>query len=228
MDIDRILDRINKLLSYTASNSTQFEFEAAQHMAQVLITKYQIDQAQLRISNNDNNSVTCEYVSMPHNTIMNSVLLLYIAEHNFCKVLRGDDCCIIYGYHDDIQICIKLYAILSLDMQRKHDLEIARAKSSTSMSSRSWSKSFYIGYCVGLDERLNDAKQSAMSTILSTDTSITLSLKNKQHEVEQLFQSVTADAKPGPSHTANSSNSGYIAGHTSGRNADIGQTRIEQ
>lgn len=215
-DLDKIIGLINKLSAYTADNCTAGEFEAAQLKIQDLITRYQIDTAEVRTDDD----ITCEYVSMPANTGMLSVLLNTIAKHNFCKVLRYNDACMIYGYYDDIQICVSLYALLALDMQLSHD------RNKPKPVEPGWSKSFYLGYSVGLGDRLREAKQSAINTVQSTDTSVELSVKSKQHAIEEFYQGL--DAKPSSKYTTSSSSTGYISGHASGLNADIGQTRIEE
>lgn len=217
-DLDKIISLIEKLLVYNASNSTTAEFEAAQRKLQQLITKYQIDMSQLH--GTDGDDITCEYVSMPKNASMYSVLLNTVAKHNFCKVLRYDDSCLIYGYHDDIKICISVYSLLALDMQLSHD----RGKNKA--SGRGWSKSFYIGYCIGVGERLLESKQATINTMQSTDTSVVLAIKDKQHAIEEFYQNL--DASPSNSYRASSTDTGYIAGHASGRNADIGQTKVEE
>ena len=216
-DLDKIIGLINKLSAYTADNCTAGEFEAAQLKIQELITRYQIDRAQIK---DDTNSISCKHVSMPGNNMMPATLLNTIAEHNFCKVLRSESSCLIYGYDDDIKICISLYAVLSIDMQLSHD------RSKPKPAERGWSKSFYIGYCIAIDSRLEQAKQSTINTMQSSSTDIILAIKDKQHEIEEFYQSLGLGAVG--KHRASSLDSGYISGHASGLNADIGQTRIEE
>jgi hypothetical protein len=231
-NLDEVMSRLNKLLTLANRTSNIGEMEAAQAAIQRMITRYQIDSEQLRLlgSSHDTHHVSCEYIYIPNNTVMNSVLLNTIAKHNFCKVLRSNDACLVYGYPEDIKLCLGLYSVLVIHMQSEHDYKLVDAKSNKNdeFNARSWSKSFYVGYCVAVGERLSEAKQSTIDSMASTDTSIVLAVKNKQHEVEEFYQSMTSTAKSDGGITANTASSGYIAGHASGRNSDIGQTRIEQ
>lgn len=227
--LSNIIDIIQKCLNLAHGSNFLGEREAAQAMAQRLITKYQIDDLQLKAMSKAGNSyVTQDFVSIKTNQTMNSILLDTIAKHNFCRVLRGNGYCIVYGYDDDIQIVISMYSILSLHMQSEHDEKIESATSNSRSDARQWSKSFYIGYCSGVDERIRQARQSTINTIISHDKSVAIYIKDKQHAVEEYFQSQAYDLRPGPNHEVNMLSSGYIAGHASGRNSDIGQTRIEQ
>jgi hypothetical protein len=217
MDINKVIETIEKLSAYTIDNCSPGEFEAAQLKIQELITRYQIDQAQIK---DNTDAISCHYISMPKNNVMLATLLNTIAEHNFCKVLRSDSSCLIYGYDDDIQICISLYNVLSIDMKLSHD------RNKPNPAEPGWSKSFYIGYCIAIDSRLEQAKQSTINTMQSSSTSIMLAVKNKQHEIEEFYQSLGLPSVG--KHRASSLDKGYISGHASGLNADIGQTRIEE
>jgi len=216
-DLDKIIGLINKLSAYTTDNCTAGEFEAAQLKIQELITRYQIDRTEFK---DTGDSICCEYVSMPKNNVMLATLLNTIADHNFCKVLRSESSCLMYGYRDDIEICISLYNVLSIDMKLSHD------RNKPKLAEPGWSKSFYIGYCIAIDSRLEQAKQSTINTMQSTDTSVVLAVKNKQHEIEEFYQSLGVPSVN--KQRASSLDTGYIAGHASGRNADIGQTRITE
>lgn len=232
-DLEVIINRIRRL--YLLASSTNFpdEAETALALAQQLITKYQIDSAILNLGNNQSSNsyyVTQDWVQMPFNESMLSILLDTIAKHNFCRVMKGSGYCLIFGYVDDIKLCKDIFDILSLHMQSEHDQKLASVRRSAlpGFTPSSWSKSFYIGYCRGVNERLKHAHDTAINDMLSTGTSVELASRDKQHAVEEYYQSQPYKLRAGNRHDVSTASSGYISGHASGRNADIGQTKLEE
>ena len=230
MSTNNIIATIEKLFRLANDKSaTLGEIETAQRLAQELITKHQISQAQLR-DGSDGSDITSKMIDIgsKHSSYL-SILLNVIAKHNFCKVLRGDDYCIIYGTPDDIRICESIYNVLSLNMLAEHKVKLANARErkTDKFHSSSWSSSFFHGYCVAIDERMREAKQATINDMSSSaGTSIEVIVRDKQHAIEEYFQSL--QRTPTKTHSVSSSAPGYSAGHASGRNADIGQKKLRK
>jgi hypothetical protein len=225
-DLSSIISTVEKLLRLAASSNHPGEVEAAQAQAQRIITKYQIEEAQLNGHIGQGN-VTSKQVPTPKTYPASKAMLLsYIAKHNFCKVLRTDDYAVIYGYASDIEICIAMYEVLLIHMvsEMKIKLEIARDSNDSTFHARTWTKSFFGGYCVGIGERMKQIKSQVIQEADSAGTSVELVLRDKQHEVENFFQSI--DHEPARNYEM-SSKLGYDAGMDSSKKADINQTKIE-
>jgi hypothetical protein len=221
-----VIKKIEKLLRVAAGSNHPGEVEAAQRLAQELITKYQIDEAQL--GNHSSGGVTFLQVSTPDPYSSDKAMLLnYIAKHNFCKVLRSNEFCMIYGYQSDITICVTLYEILNLHMISEMLEKLAKVKTNLDKNekvhSKTWIKSFFGGYCIGIGERLSEAKTKVINDY--NDKAIDIIVRDKQHAVEEYYQELSR--KPARKRTLTSA-SGYQAGIDSANNADLNQTRLEE
>ena len=226
-DLSDVIDKIEKLLRLSASSNHPGEVENAQRMAQELITKYQIDDAQLH-NHKGSGGVTFLRIDTPAPYEAEKAMLLnYIAKHNFCKVLRADDFCMIYGYDSDIRICVALYNILILhmvtEMQRKLAIIKSKSKPGEKVHAKAWTKSFFGGYCIGIGERLKETKAKVISEY--NDKAIDVIVRDKQHAVEEYYQELYR--KPAGVRTLTSA-SGYEAGKDSANNANLNQKGIER
>jgi len=221
-----VISRINKLLRVASSSDKPGEVASAQAIAQELITKYQIEEAQLHehIGVGD---ITSKIVYMPKPYVIDkSMLLNSIAKHNFCKVLRGNDYCIIYGYDSDITLCVALYETLSLHMISEMHSKLDQAKSEdTVKDTRSWIKSFFGGYTLMIAERIEASKTRTINDLQSKSTSVAIAVKDKQHAIEEFFQGISYHRS---SDRKISSEPGYAAGTISAKNAVINQTTLEE
>jgi hypothetical protein len=208
---------VEKLLVYDENNAPD-EFEAAQRKAQELITKYQIEEAQL--SNHDaGQGIVRHRIDIPDPYVLDKVVLLNtVARRNFCKVLRGQGYALLYGYQSDIELSLALYRVLESDMINRMLYELEKAKDST-FSKVSWKKSFFSGYAVGVGERLDQAKSKQAQKSSGTD----LVLRDKQQGIEKFWD----ELPKGSSNVRRiASYSGYDRGRSNGLRADIGQTRL--
>jgi len=222
-----IISRVQKILRLAESSNHPGEVAAAQSLAQELITQYQIEEAQLNnhVGSGGITSSRIE-VNKPY-LIDKSVLLNSIAKHNFCKVLRGDGYCMIYGYQSDIDFCLTLYEILCPHMvsEMKIKLEKAKAIYNDTLPVKAWTKSFFAGYAVTISERIKESKAKVIKDNEIIGTSVELVVRDKQHAIEDYFQSV-GKKKSRQSDKLTSIN-GYDAGILSGKNANLNQTVIE-
>jgi hypothetical protein len=223
----KIIERIDKLLRVAARSNIPGEVEAAQARAQELITKYQIEEAQINGHIVSGNVVSKKVLLNAPYVASKAMLLHYIAKHNFCKVLRSDDYAVIYGFLSDIEFCLTLYEALCLDMigSMPNKLDHARYYADEDFDVRSWTKSFFAGYSVRIGDRLLAAKENIIKEVESTGQSVAIAIRDKQHAVEDFFQSI--DKSPAYSHKL-SSKAGYLAGMDSANSANLLQTPIKK
>lgn len=223
-----VISKVQKLLNVAASSDKPGEVEAAQSLAQELITKYQIEEAQLN-GHLGEGDIIRKRVDMPKPyTIDKSVLLNAIAKYNFCKVLRGEGYCYIYGYKSDVKLCIALYDLLSVDMvsQMTFKLNKLKEQSVEKFNSKPWVKSFFGGYAISISLRIKDSKSRVIKEVeYETGTSLELVVTDKQYAIEEYFQKL--DRKKSADRSL-SSPSGYQAGVESGRDANLNQSSIER
>ena len=221
-----IISRVKKLLSVASSSDKPGEVASAQSLAQSLITKYQIEEAQLHGSS-VGHGIISKTVSTPDPYSLDKATLLNsIALTNFCKVLRGNDYCVVYGHESDIDLTIALYEMLSLHMvsQMKIKLKQAKASATDKFHTKGWVKSFFGGYAISIGERLKEAKSRTINDIDSAGTSLALVLRDKQHEIEDFWQKLVRNSA---TKRKVSSASGYAAGKASAKEASLNQPVIE-
>ena len=225
-DLKQIIATVEKLLRLAASSNHPGEVEAAQAQAQRIITKYQIEEAQLTGHVASGNVISKQVPTPKPYASAKAMLLNYIAKHNFCKVLRTDEYAVIYGYASDVEICVMMYEITNLHMvsEMKAKLEVAKARNEDGFHTKTWIKSFFGGYCIGIGERIKESKSEVINHAETAGTSVELVLRDKQHAVEDFFQQI----EHGPARDYElSSKAGYQDGLDSSKNADINQTKLE-
>lgn len=221
-----VISKVQKLIRLADNSDKPGEVAAAQSLAQELITKYQIEEAQL----NDHvgeGGITSKRVETPKPySIDKSVLLNSIAKYNFCKVLRGDTYCMIYGYESDIELCIALYDVLSMHMISEMSIKLKKAKKSQQekVFTKTWIKSFFGGYAISISERIRESKEKIISEAELTNTSVALVVKDKQYAIEDYFQKL--DYTPSYERKL-SSTSGFSEGMDSAKKASLNQSAIE-
>jgi len=220
-----VISKVQKLLNVAAKSDKPGEVAAAQALAQQLITKYQIEEAQLNGRSVSGDIVSVHVLTPDPYAIDKATLLNSIALPNFCKVLRGDGYCLIYGYVSDIDLCIALYTMLSAHMISEMTTKRKLVKSEKGFDKRGWAKSFFSGYAINIGLRIKQGKADAIKETDSSGTSISLVLRDKEHAIEDFWQKVTRSK--GSKRTLTSI-SGYNAGKESAANADLYQTKIEE
>jgi len=220
-----VISKVQKLLTVAAKSDKPGEVAAAQLLAQKLITKYQLEDAQL-YGKRVTSDITSVRVPTPDPYALDKATLLNsIALPNFCKVLRGDDYCVIYGFASDIELCIALYEMLTLHMlsEMKSKLNEIKRTSPGKFQTKSWIKSFFGGYAINIGERIKQAKGEVIKE--ETGTSLAVVLRNKEHAIEEYWQQLVHGTG---SKRKLSSLAGYKAGQESAANADLNQTKIEE
>jgi len=220
-----VIEKVQKLLNLADRSDKPGEVTAAQRLAQKLITKYQIEEAHLN-NHVGSGGITSKQVDNPSPySIYKSMLLHSIAKNNFCKVLRGDGYCMIYGYASDIKICIALYDMLFVHMisEQKYKLAQIKDQSFETIDSKAWTRAFFAGYAISIDDRMKESKSETIEEASKSDTSVAVVLRDKQHAVEEFFQSIP---RKSPTSVMLSSSDGYREGQQSGNEAQLNQEGI--
>ena len=212
------------------SQNTTFPEEAAscQAKAQELMTKYQIEDSSLFGSGKTGIIISKKVEIQTPYIIDKAILLNNIAKPNFCKVLRGRNYAVIYGYESDIELVLTMYRMLLNDMIVRMMVELDEFRKNPIhelTSTISWKKSFFAGYAQTVGERLRKAKSEQISQVSKQTGSdkFALVVKTKESELEEYWKNVYRVPSSGRQLT---SANGYNSGTSSGSRADIGQGRI--
>jgi hypothetical protein len=230
--VSKIIDRVNKLLRVASRSNHTGEVEAAQTMAQELITRYQIDPSQLS-EEMIVDGIVRRSVDIPAPYSMSkAVLLNYIAKHNFCKVLvSNDNTAILIGYPTDVELCLVLYSNILLHMISEMEDKLFYAKyveePEPDFNVKAWTKSFFGGYAMQISIRLETAKHGVVEEeIINHGKSLEIAIRDKQHAVEDYYQNI--DREKVRSSSKLTSAAGYKAGVKSAEKADLNQTKIKE
>jgi hypothetical protein len=222
--LSSIISRVEKLLRVAERSDKVGEIEAAQSRAQELITKYQIQEAQL--NKHDESTIVARKIETPSPYVVDkSILLNSIAKNNFCKVLRGNGYCMIYGQVSDIELCVALYQSLSTHMISEMLIKLEKVKKSKQekVITKTWIKSFFGGYAVSISERIRMSKEKVIHDLENEDTSVALVVDNKQYAIEEYFQGLSYE----PAHRKTiGSKSGYDEGVDSAKSANLNDKDI--
>lgn len=224
--LNDVVEKVKKLLNLAENSDKPGEVAAAQFIAQELMTKYQIEEAQLNGHTGQGDVISAKVDNPPPYSNDKAILLHYIAKHNFCKVLQGDKFCMLYGYESDVKLCLAAYNALSLHMivEMRSKLKQYKKNTKEKVYVKGWIKSFFNGYCITISERFKEAKAKVINDYESNGVSVALVVRDKQHIVEEFFQNLS---KGKVRKKKISTGSGYEAGVTSAKSANIGQTSIE-
>ena len=227
--VSDVISKVESLLRVVEDEgASEGERENAQSLAQSLMTKYQIEEAQLNGRVKDEEITRYVHgIANPY-TIDRIMLLSAIARNNYCKLLRGKNYAVLYGYDSDIKMVIAMYKILETHMITEMWKELKKFREMnpySSTSTVSWKKSFFAGYAQTIDSRLARAKKEQIDSVAkeTNNDEFALVLVSKQKLIDNFFDQVP---KGYSSPRTLGSSSGYGAGKASGGRADIGQARI--
>lgn len=221
-----VIRKVEALL--TRANNTDFPEEAksCQQKAQELMTKYQVEEASLFGTKREEAIISKRIDVQSPYSIDKISLLGSIGRENFCRVLRGKNYAVIYGYESDIELSLAMYRMLLTDMIRQMMFELDKARKEFYVdNTKGWKKSFFAGYAQTIGQRLKEAKRDQVDAVSKAtgDNKFALVLKSKEQTILDYWQTVSKVS--GNTRTLTSA-AGYGAGKASGSRADLGQTRI--
>ena len=217
-----VIRKVEGLLQKANSTTYVEEAKALQSKAQELMTKYQVEETDLFGKGKDgvisNRKVSIE----PPYFIDKSILLGSIARQNFCRVLRGPDYVIVYGYESDIELTLVMYKNLVIDMFSKAALSMPKGGGKTS-----WKKSFFGGYSSTISKRLKESKklQIEQESIFNSNDNFALALNKKEHAILEFWESV--DRIKTPTRFVKD-RKGYESGVSNASLADLGQPKVSR
>ena len=215
-----VIRKVEALLQKANSSTYAEESKAFQQKAQELMTKYQVEETDL-FGKSKNEAIANRKVSIePPYVIDKSILLGSIARQNFCRVLRGSNFAIIYGYESDIELTLVMYNYLVVDMFSKAAQNIPSKGATTS-----WKKSFFGGYAATISRRLKDAKESQIEqeSIFNDNDNFALALKKKEHSIFEFWESVDRIKVP---NRGLKDKEGYESGVLSASSVYLGQPKV--
>lgn len=225
---DRVLRRIRGLLAKAESTEFPDEAESLTAKAQELMTRHAIDAALLEAgpSSTDGRLVDTRRVHVSDPYVRAKMqLLAAVAEANDVRVVWYSTLGIanLVGVRADVAAVELLFT--SLLLQVAHALSAAERLTGDRSASRSFRRSFLLGYAHRIGERLRTARQSATAEAAAEhDIDLLPVLRSRQVAVEErvaeLFPRVRATRS-----RASVDADGWYAGRDAAERADVGFRR---
>lgn len=222
-------DRITTVQALLAkAESTQFEEErnALLAKAQELITRYGIEDAQLRMAGRRDETVQMKTIYMSGSYAKSHVLLA-------CAISREVGCRVYFtpgkkpikmtmaGFAEDLSMFEVLFTSLLMQVTRDRNTWAAQDRAERRFAAQ---RSFILGFATTVSARLAEARRRAEEEAVVRTTGVELALRTRDTELDDFMEA--QGVKPGR-RPANVQRQGVLAGQAAGRVADIGSTRLE-
>lgn len=160
-DIDRVVERIKKLLALTASQNPN-EAALAASKAQELLFRHNLSMAMVEAATEGGNAA---YVADRFDSggwmHWRRRLLAAVARNNFCRGVsyQGTREVGIVGEPHNVTVVKHLYAFLVRDIMRLADLGVKGERTLDEEEQRAWKRSFYLGAVRIVAQRMAEQRQ---------------------------------------------------------------------
>jgi hypothetical protein len=223
---DRVLRRIRGLLSKAESTEFPDEAEALTGKAQELMTRYSVDAALLAAGSAPTGGPGVDthrlHVRDPY-VRAKMQLLVAVADSNDVKVVWYSSLGIanLVGVRADVAAVELLFT--SLLLQVAQALAAAERAERRPTASRSFRRSFLLGYAYRIGERLKTARQRATAQATAqTGVDLLPVLRSRQAAVEERFTELFPRVRSQRSR-ASLDAGGWFAGRAAAERADVGR-----
>ncbi len=156
-DLDRVVERVQKLLALSTSQNPH-EAALAAAKAQALLFKHNLSLSLVEAgaARNSQTVYISDRFDSGGRTNWRRALLAAVARNNFCRGVsyRGSRDVGIVGEPHNIAVVKDLYAFLVREITHLADLGAAGRPASGRESTRAWKRSFYQGAVVTIEQRL--------------------------------------------------------------------------
>jgi hypothetical protein len=185
-EIDRVVERIKKLLALTASQNPN-EAALAASKAQELLFRHNLSMAMVEAATEGGNSA---YVADRFDSggwmHWRRRLLAAVARNNFCRGVsyQGTREVGIVGEPHNVTVVKHLYAFLVHDIIRLADIGVKSEHTLDEEESRAWKRSFYLGAVRTVAQRMAEQRQR---DIAADEQSAALVVR-KDQELEDAYK----------------------------------------
>lgn len=210
-DMNKMLDKVQKLLALAGNNPSEEEAKAAAMKAQKLIAQYNLDLSGI------SGEAVVQYKLLqaehPNNNGYRGQLSVILAPNFRCKAIYLGTQIHFFGREGDVETCVSVFNYLYKTM-RTNGCRQERIARKEGRSSHGVANCYWAGFMKGLQDELG-AQSKALAIIVPED------VKNKFHEE---FPNVVPANRKGVRHTGydrQAYNSGYTDGRSSMRQGEL-------
>lgn len=163
MTREALIERINKLLALadTSRNNSEAEAQAAYRKAQALIAEYNLNMDEL---NEDKEQIVLMPATHSNNEGYRTRLAMVLAQNFRCRVMMCGNTVNFLGYKTDAEICVKVFHS-AYKLSHNRGLKLEREARKAGFSTRGVANSYWIGFCNGLKEILDEQCRALMIVV---------------------------------------------------------------
>lgn len=160
MTREALIEKINKLLALadTSRNNSEAEAQAAYAKAQALIAEYNLNMDEL---NEDKEQIVLMPATHSNNEGYRTRLAMVLAQNFRCRVIMVGNRVNFIGYKTDAEVCVKVFNS-AYRLSHNKGLKLERQARKAGLSTRGVANSYWIGFCNGLKEVLDEQCRALM------------------------------------------------------------------
>lgn len=203
-DMNKIVEKIQKLLALSGNNPSEEEAQAAALMAQRLIAKYNVDVNNLP----GEEKITYKLLKATHsnNEGYRSYLAVVIADNFRCKPILMGPVIHFFGREGDVDACVEVFNYL-YKVSHGKGLKLEREARKAGRNTHGVANTYWKGFIVGLKESL-DKQCKALMIVTPQDV---------KDEFQERFS--PKEAKRFGSRNTGFDRAAYDAGYSDGKSA---------
>lgn len=160
MTREALIKKINKLLALadTSRNSSEEEARNAYRKAQALIAEYNLNTDELE---QKEEHIVLMPATHSNNEGYRTRLAMVLAQNFRCRVMMCGNTVNFLGYKTDAEVCVKVFNS-AYRLSHNKGLKLEREARKAGLSTRGVANSYWIGFCNGLKEVLDEQCRALM------------------------------------------------------------------
>lgn len=160
MTREALIAKINKLMALADSsrNNSEAEAKAAYRKAQALIAEYNLNMDEL---NEDKEQIVLMPATHSNNEGYRTRLAMVLAQNFRCRVMMCGNTVNFLGYKTDAEVCVKVFNS-AYKLSHNKGLKLEREARKAELNTRGVANSYWIGFCNGLKEVLDEQCRALM------------------------------------------------------------------
>lgn len=160
MTRETLIKKINKLLALadTSRNNSEEEARNAYSKAQALIAEYSLNMDEL---GHNEEQIVLMPATHSNNEGYRTRLATVLAQNFRCRVMMCGNTVNFLGYKTDAEVCVKVFNS-AYRLSHNKGLKLEREARKAGLSTRGVANSYWIGFCNGLKEVLDEQCRALM------------------------------------------------------------------
>ena len=160
MTREALIKKINNLLALadTSRNNSEAEARNAYRKAQALIAEYNLNMDELE---QNEEHIVLMPATHSNNEGYRTRLAMVLAQNFRCRVMMRGNTVNFLGYKTDAEVCVKVFNS-AYRLSHNKGLKLEREARKAGLSTRGVANSYWIGFCNGLKEVLDEQCRALM------------------------------------------------------------------